>query len=99
VLTEDSECYRIADVPAYKIFGAGGRFLNSKGFVTLCALLFTLCNLVIFERNRGLLSWLDWPPTVLWAASSSTIHAKNILPREKRSTLMEESIVSILKAS
>jgi hypothetical protein len=35
VLTEDWELYRIADAPAYKIVGAGGRHLNQKGFVTL----------------------------------------------------------------
>jgi hypothetical protein len=66
-LKEDWERYRIADAPAFKIVGAGERRLNQKVFVTL------FVQLGNFRTKARFFSLLDWPLTVLCAASSSIV--------------------------
>jgi hypothetical protein len=93
VLTEYWERYRIADAPAYKIVGAGGRRLNQKGFVTLFVKLGILRTKARFFVVAGLAA------DCFLGCQFIDLHVKNILPREKRVTLMDDSLVSILKDS
>ena len=93
MLTEDWERYRIADAPTYKIVGAGGRRLNQKGFVTLCVQLGNLRTKARFVIVAGLAA------DCILGCQFIDRHVKNILPREKRVTLMDDSVVSILRDS
>jgi hypothetical protein len=93
MLTEGWERYRIAEVPAYKIVGAGGRRLNQKGFVTIFVQLGNLLTKVRFVVAAGLAA------DCILGCHFIDHHVKNILPREKRVTLMDDSVVSILKDS
>jgi hypothetical protein len=93
MLTEDWERYRIADAPTYKIVGAGGRRLNQKGFVTLFVQLGNLRTKARFVVVAGLAA------DCILGCQFIDRHVKNIIPREKHVTLMDDSVVSILRDS
>jgi RNase H-like domain found in reverse transcriptase/Reverse transcriptase (RNA-dependent DNA polymerase)/Integrase zinc binding domain/Integrase core domain/Chromo (CHRromatin Organisation MOdifier) domain/Retroviral aspartyl protease len=93
VLQEDWERYRVRDEPAYNIVGAGGRRLRQKGVILLHVELGNLRARARFVVVPGLAA------ECILGCQFINRHVRNILPRERRVTLSNDSVISILHDS
>jgi Retroviral aspartyl protease len=93
VLPEDWERYQIPGLPAFHIVGAGGRRLMQKGNITFTVQLGTLKVQALFIVVRGLAA------ECILGCQFIDRQVQVILPREKRVTLANGSVIPILQDS
>jgi hypothetical protein len=93
ILPENWERYRVPDEPAFNIVGAGGRRLRQRGTITLFLELGGLRVKAQFLVVAGLAA------ECILGCQFIDRHVRNILPKEKKITLSNDSVVSILRDS